>query len=1132
MRQVLSIMKAGAVLDYAVFRLTPTRTRCELLVSAGGIEEKLVSGLLQPYCSHLQAAQEQVAQGGYSIRLERPQGDGDSRQTAWFTKGTMERFVRFVGTPEVLERVSIIDYELIKLEEALSIQFQENPQFDNKNPTLDSSPPLIGGNISSGLQGDKATNYAKSRCASVDVNGFDTVENARWGLLRAMEARKYMLQKEQGMAFARATAAGFSMDHISDLIAFAECFGASRLREACFKYLALYKKKQEAGVWIEEMELAASEAALTHAEQGHGAYTNLKAMPDTWSDIHCEVGGYKLDELHGNVALRSNGGFYNGVPPVDEDNSSHGGLDTFRSPTSYNLGAGDLGFSGYSHESLPGLPGSMASIPYSSPSFQRHAQNRLYNNGHYTEHASSMRMETGQEALLVNQRHPAPAFVPQLGSNVYVRDNPQEANQYSFQASVDEQSQGLLRAYYTSPGLKVAYNSENSRRYFDGPSQANGYEHDIGQSNVSLVGAKDQIYAQQNGYLNLRSPGGKPDEPSSDDSLSHAAASDADTPVNHQKISPMQSNAATSNAETETPTSPKKRSSSKKLQVGRTSGRRSGIVLIKNINYITSSSQNDSIPGASMNKNAETGDDGDGDEESLPENAIQEVDISKQDKNVYLGNQDVLSNSNGRPGADDIQVLNIKLEPKRERNHVRSSWKNSENSAVTEDNGISDALVQERGDFCASLQGNKNESLFKSVSFHGDQGPYSFESEGFYENQKPKNSLEEDFQLSPDGECKPHKNIAPRYGSLEDMDRSSQSHIRTLRPSSDMLLLPTRGSKTESQSLKDSTKMEQQHDQNDSVSQRTNQASDSFIVPERCGRLEPVPFGDQHLTECMEDTSLTEKDELIVENDSFMVPARSMPVKQTNTSWKSTFNMEAEFPSDDHKNTADDEKKNQKPVDCSTSFDDLMLIPERSFIRETVSRSWDNPLDSDVNLLGSMCNTNELNDVNTEEKPEESSEKKETLLSSKKVTKTSVQVGENGNLARRKSFPTARGDKLSNKTAGSPSRTGNTWTAKMTNPLKTKKEKEEEERKRLEDLKLQRLERISARSNSSGPTKSAASTLRVSKPPSPGVKSNSVNSIPSLSNQKSPHFIPGRSISGEKRLDRSVSSSLELKNRK
>lgn len=52
----------------------------------------------------------------------------------------------------------------------------------------------------------------------------------RQRLLRALDARRMMLQKEQGMAFARALAAGFNLENMDDLVLFAECFGANRLR--------------------------------------------------------------------------------------------------------------------------------------------------------------------------------------------------------------------------------------------------------------------------------------------------------------------------------------------------------------------------------------------------------------------------------------------------------------------------------------------------------------------------------------------------------------------------------------------------------------------------------------------------------------------------------------------------------------------------------------------------------------------------------------------------------------------------------------------------------------------------------------------------------------------------------------
>ena len=48
-------------------------------------------------------------------------------------------------------------------------------------------------------------------------------------LLKVLETRKTSLQKEQGMAFARAVAAGFDIDHMAHLMSFAESFGALRL---------------------------------------------------------------------------------------------------------------------------------------------------------------------------------------------------------------------------------------------------------------------------------------------------------------------------------------------------------------------------------------------------------------------------------------------------------------------------------------------------------------------------------------------------------------------------------------------------------------------------------------------------------------------------------------------------------------------------------------------------------------------------------------------------------------------------------------------------------------------------------------------------------------------------------------
>ncbi|KAK6911819.1 hypothetical protein RJ641_023912 [Dillenia turbinata] len=114
-------MKSDTPLDYAVFQLSPRRSRCELFVSSDGNTEKLASGLFKPFVTHLKVAEEQVALAVQSIKLE---GNRYKNAESWFMKGTLERFVRFVSTPEVLELVSTFDAEMSQLESARKIYSQ------------------------------------------------------------------------------------------------------------------------------------------------------------------------------------------------------------------------------------------------------------------------------------------------------------------------------------------------------------------------------------------------------------------------------------------------------------------------------------------------------------------------------------------------------------------------------------------------------------------------------------------------------------------------------------------------------------------------------------------------------------------------------------------------------------------------------------------------------------------------------------------------------------------------------------------------------------------------------------------------------------------------------------------------
>uniref|UniRef100_A0ACD5U874 Uncharacterized protein n=1 Tax=Avena sativa TaxID=4498 RepID=A0ACD5U874_AVESA len=244
-------MRPDARLDSAVFQLTPTRTRFDLVLIVNGRKEKIASGLLKPFLEHLKAAQDQIAKGGYSITLELSSGV----ETPWFTRGTVERFVRFVSTPEVLERVTTVESEILQLEDAITVQSNDSLGLrsveDHGGKLTESNE---GVRTKHDMDADKAIVLYKpgseSTPASQDVPTVHE-ESSKIQLLRVLETRKNVLRKEQAMAFARSVAAGFDIDSLGYLIAFAERFGASRLMRACSQFIALWKQKHETGQWIE-----------------------------------------------------------------------------------------------------------------------------------------------------------------------------------------------------------------------------------------------------------------------------------------------------------------------------------------------------------------------------------------------------------------------------------------------------------------------------------------------------------------------------------------------------------------------------------------------------------------------------------------------------------------------------------------------------------------------------------------------------------------------------------------------------------------------------------------------------------------------------------------------------------------
>uniref|UniRef100_A0A7N0US26 COP1-interacting protein 7 n=2 Tax=Kalanchoe fedtschenkoi TaxID=63787 RepID=A0A7N0US26_KALFE len=107
------------------------------------------------------------------------------------------------------------------------------------------------------------------------------------------------------MAFARALAAGFNFDHMSPLISFAECFGASRFMDACTRFIHIWKTKHYIGQWLETEGADAASGHLGYATMmGSGFMLSSVAgkemnFAETWPESATEPG--QLDNLKHNT---------------------------------------------------------------------------------------------------------------------------------------------------------------------------------------------------------------------------------------------------------------------------------------------------------------------------------------------------------------------------------------------------------------------------------------------------------------------------------------------------------------------------------------------------------------------------------------------------------------------------------------------------------------------------------------------------------------------------------------------------------------------------------------------------------------------------------------------------------------
>ncbi|XP_024959696.1 COP1-interacting protein 7-like [Cynara cardunculus var. scolymus] len=266
-------MDSRSRLDYALFQLTPTRTRCDLVICAGDFKEKLASGLLEPFIAHLKFAKDQISKGGYSITLS-------ASDSSWFTKSTLERFVRFVNTPEVLERFITIEREIANIDCSINTSSSSDSQTvygfgEHSNESSTSAYKVYQHSTAFTFDSifvqhllGRLLIYSHFLYIQHEGNTSDAIheEDSKIHLQRVLETRKAVLQKEQAMVYARAIVAGFETDNLEDLICFADAFGSPRLREACLNFMELCNTKSNDRVWMDEV---AAMQASSHSQYSY-----------------------------------------------------------------------------------------------------------------------------------------------------------------------------------------------------------------------------------------------------------------------------------------------------------------------------------------------------------------------------------------------------------------------------------------------------------------------------------------------------------------------------------------------------------------------------------------------------------------------------------------------------------------------------------------------------------------------------------------------------------------------------------------------------------------------------------------------------------------------------------------------
>ncbi|KAL8096054.1 hypothetical protein AgCh_037133 [Apium graveolens] len=210
----------GAQLDYAEFELFSSQNRYEVCICSGKKVETVASGVLEQLLLHSPSVQNLHSKRlNASFKIHFPDANSGAE---WFTKSILTRFLRIVGTPDILDISKNFEKEICQLEETRQFQLSMNSHLNR---------------VGSGETDDGRLN-GTSRAAKAEVD-FMSSDASKNELLRAMDLRLAALRDELTAAFSQATGTLCSSKEITDLQTFSHYFGAMPIRNSLRKFIEL-----------------------------------------------------------------------------------------------------------------------------------------------------------------------------------------------------------------------------------------------------------------------------------------------------------------------------------------------------------------------------------------------------------------------------------------------------------------------------------------------------------------------------------------------------------------------------------------------------------------------------------------------------------------------------------------------------------------------------------------------------------------------------------------------------------------------------------------------------------------------------------------------------------------------------